>query len=92
MVLFLLKQEKRIKKQIQQTENNCQFANHWGFIPLVISLVFKRCADPRRPEPTSFLEPSDLTWDASQARGRAPEVGEDWGPGVMDGVRVGHGE
>uniref|UniRef100_A0ABI0NSY0 Mitochondrial import receptor subunit TOM7 homolog n=2 Tax=Bos TaxID=9903 RepID=A0ABI0NSY0_BOVIN len=52
MVLFLLKQEKRIKKQIQQTENNCQFANHWGFIPLVISLVFKRCADPRRPEPT----------------------------------------
>ncbi|ELR49938.1 Mitochondrial import receptor subunit TOM7-like protein, partial [Bos mutus] len=29
-----------------------QFANHWGFIPLVISLVFKRCADPRRPEPT----------------------------------------
>uniref|UniRef100_A0A8B9WC25 Mitochondrial import receptor subunit TOM7 homolog n=1 Tax=Bos mutus grunniens TaxID=30521 RepID=A0A8B9WC25_BOSMU len=58
MVLFLSKQEKRIKKQIQQTEHRkklfkgSQFANHWGFIPLVISLVFKRCADPRRPEPT----------------------------------------
>lgn len=51
---------------------------------------------PQAPSPLlaikSFLEPSDLTWDASQARGRAPEVGEDWGPGVMDGVRVGHGE
>lgn len=28
----------------------------------------------------------------ARPRGRAPEVGEDWGPGVMDGVRVGHGE
>jgi len=28
----------------------------------------------------------------ARPRGRAPEVGEDWGPGVMDGVRVGHRE
>ncbi|XP_032137042.1 mitochondrial import receptor subunit TOM7 homolog [Sapajus apella] len=48
----MVKLSKEAKQRVQQLFKGGQFAMHWGFIPLVIYLGFKRGTDPGMPEPT----------------------------------------